>query len=160
MISAWDPGDTTGYAAWDEAGNLLVMSQCPLEDVPAVWKELTDKYGKMTVAIVEDFILFAKRAKSQVGSRMKASQGIGMVKALAATDDVEVVMQRADIKEMTAKHFQISVPSNHAESHRYDAFLHGSRWLMDQGRVKTPLQLMKEAEHGNSTQGSVRPPTP
>lgn len=148
MISAWDPGDTTGYAAWDEAGNLLEMGQCPLEEIPQVWSRLENDHGKTTVAVVEDYKLFGHRAKSQIGSRMKAPQGIGMVKALAQVSGAEVELQMANIKDMAKKWFQITIPSDHAESHRYDAFLHGSYWLHLNRGLKTPLQLLKESENG------------
>lgn len=152
-VTAWDPGDTTGYAVWDEAGNLLEMGQCDLEEIPAIWRSIRKHYGEISTAVVEDFMLFAKRARSQVGSRMKAPQGIGMVKALAASDGAKLVLQKADIKSIAIKWFQITIPSDHSQSHKYDAFLHGSYWLKNEGRIKTVLELQKEAERGDAAQG-------
>lgn len=147
MITAWDPGDTTGWACWDENGVMLDMGQCSYEDIPKTFKEL-EKYGVHKTVIVEDYVLFSKRAQSQVGSRMKAPKGIGSLEALAYTVGATLIKQDASIKSTALKWSQIKMPSRHSSTHKYDAFLHGYYWLVKEGLVKTALELEMEKKRG------------
>ncbi len=146
MILAVDPGDMTGLAYWTEEWVLINFDQCTLDEIPERWYELETEHGRVTLVIVEDYILFAKRAMSQTGSRMKASQGIGMVKALASIRGAEVIIQKASIKSTAMKWSQIKMPANHAESHKFDAYLHGYYYGVANGYIKTSLQTQKEIQ--------------
>lgn len=147
MILAVDPGDTTGIAWWRDNGDFLGKAQIPLEELPQTWGALEAEFDEpIRVAIVEDFILFGKRAQSQTGSRMKASQGIGMIKAMCSQGNRKCVVQRADKKIIALKWSQIKMPSDHAKTHEWDAYLHGYFYLVSEGLIKTPLELMKEKE--------------
>lgn len=145
MITAWDPGDTTGWAVWDEEGNLLKMGMCALEDIPDVWEDILAAYPTrvITTVIVEDFVLFGKRAQSQTGSRMKASQGIGSLRTLARQERADFVLQPASIKSIAMKWSGITMPSDHDKTHEWDAFLHGYHWLVKQKRIQTQLEIEK-----------------
>ena len=146
-IMAFDPGDTTGWAAWDTEGNLQGMGQVTLEDMPTFLHKYDDL--EISLVIVEDFILFAKRAVKQAGSRMKASQGIGMLHLWAAQKGAQFLKQPASIKNAAMKWSQISMPGAHSESHKFDAYLHGYYYLVTHDLIKTQLQLEIEAEnHG------------
>lgn len=147
MITAWDPGKTTGWAAWKDDGTFLEMGQCDLEEIVGTWKILTLNYGRIKRVVMEDFRLFKKRALQQSGSDMPASQGIGMLKALAANDGSEIIMQPSNIKPIAQKMSQVAIPKNHDDSHQVDAYLHGYYKLVQDGLVKTPLQLKKEREN-------------
>lgn len=148
MITAWDPGDTTGWAVWDEEGNLLKMGMCALEDIPDVWDDLLTQFddegaNPMRTVIVEDFVLFGKRAQSQTGSRMKASQGIGSLRTLARQERAEFILQPASVKSIAIKWSGITMPSDHDKTHEWDAFLHGYHWLVKQKRIQTQLEIEK-----------------
>lgn len=149
ILLAVDPGDITGVAWWNidtSEASLLGMKQIPLEELPALWEFLDVAVGvsHIDTVVVEDFVLFGQRAQSQTGSRMKASQGIGMVKALAHMSGSTVVVQKASIKSVALKWSQIKMPKQHSKTHEWDAFLHGYYWLVQQGLAKTALQLEKE----------------
>jgi hypothetical protein len=53
-------------------------------------------------------------------------------------------MQGSDIKPMAEKFTQVKPPSDHAESHKIDAFNHGAYYLINKGIRKTALE--EEAE--------------
>lgn len=145
MILAIDPGDMTGVAWWKDNGDFLGQTQITLEELPEFWERLQEEEEEyVKTVIVEDFILFAQRARQQTGSRMKASQGIGMAKALAGVYGAEVVMQKADIKQVALKWTQIKLPSDHSKTHEWDAFLHGEYYLISNGVHKTYLEKQRE----------------
>jgi hypothetical protein len=145
-LLAFDPGDTTGWAAFDEEGSLMNMGHILFSDLP----EFLAKYGdtEISYVVVEDFVLFAKRAVKQAGSRMKASQVIGMLKLWAAQKNAILVMQQANIKPAAMKWSQMHMPSDHSQTHQFDAYLHGYYWLHTHGIIKTQLQLEIEAQNG------------
>lgn len=136
-ILAFDPGDTTGVCEFNERGQVLRLFQLSFDDL---LKFLNDYPGPVMQVVCEDFILFRKKARQQSGSKMKASQAIGMIKAFALRKEAPLAMQGSDIKPMAMKFSQIKMPSNHSESHQYDAFLHGYYWLVKNGMIKTRLQ--------------------
>jgi hypothetical protein len=145
MILAVDPGKTTGLSWWTDDYEHRGMEQVPLEDIPTKWFELSDTYGPIKLAIVEEFVLFGKRAVQQTGSRMEASQGVGMIKALASANGCEVVIQPSSIKTVALKWSGIKMPSNHKDTHEYDAYLHGYYYFVKEGKIKTALQRSKNA---------------
>lgn len=144
LYLAFDPGDTTGWAIWDQDGDFLYMGQIAMEDLPFWWER--NITVAVRVVIVEEYILFGKRAKQQTGSRMKASQAIGMIKAMASRGSAQVIEQKSNIKPIAIRMSQISMPGNHSESHQYDAYLHGYYYLVGQGIILTQLELEKKAE--------------
>lgn len=136
-ILAFDPGDTTGVAIFSDQGELKQMTQLKLQD-------LIDFLGgyefPVSLVIVEDFRLFKRKAMQQVGSTMPAPQVIGAIKTFASMKGVEVVLQPANIKPLALKWSGIIMPGNHADSHQWDAYLHGYYWLVSNGILQTKLQ--------------------
>lgn len=146
MIIAFDPGDTTGVVIFSEDCIVMWTAQLSLDEL-IDWLDMYDPtvQGIVTHVIVEDYVLFAKRAVRQSGSRMKASQGIGAIKLFARKRNAKVVMQPASILPIAQKFSGVTMPSNHAQSHWVSAFLHGYYWFVQEGRTKTALQLSKES---------------
>ena len=141
MISSWDPGLRTGWAAWSDKGDLLEMDQCDLDEIPTVYRELETKHGKHRIVIIEDFRLFLKRAQKQAGSNMPASQGIGMLKGAALLDpSIKIVIQAPNKLQIAEKWAGVKMPGNHDESHHISAYLHGFYYLHSVGLKKSILQ--------------------
>ncbi|QSJ04784.1 RecA-like recombination protein [Cellulosimicrobium phage DS1] len=152
MISAWDPGGTTGWAIWDDSGNLQNMGDCPLDKITETWQWLEATYGKITVVVIEDYRLFYKRAKKQAGSNMPASQGIGMLKAIAQLGNAEVVIQPPDRKTIGMRWAGMAkMPADHAKTHSLDAYVHGFYYMHGKGIVKSALELKKDRENGRTS---------
>lgn len=149
IVTAWDPGDTTGFAIWNVADGKATpvgMGQCSMEGITEAWKEIASGYGSPDVVIVEDFRLFRGRAVQQAGSQMKAPQGIGSLRTLAELVDAQFVVQPANIKATAKKQAKITIPSDHSLSHEWDAYLHGFHWLLKNKYVTT--QLAREKANG------------
>ena len=147
-ILACDPGDMCGIAVWSDKWEKLLLTQVTLEELPDTWAKIEADYGRVSLAIVEDFVLFSQRAKQQSGSRMKASQGIGMLKALANLSAAEIVFQPSSVYRIGAKYAGIEIPTKHADSHQWVAYSHGYYFGVKNGLIKSQLQLKKEREHG------------
>lgn len=145
-IIAFDPGDTTGWAAFSGEGDTKMLGQVKFDDLPGFLASMDET--KISYVIVEDYRLFAKRAMQQAGSTMKASQVIGMLTLWAAQKGAELVKQPSSIKPAALKWSQIKMPGSHAQSHQYDAYLHGYHWMVSRGLIKTQLQLEMEAKGG------------
>ena len=147
MISAWDPGETTGWAVFSDTGQVIDMGQCALSAITSAWRELEkyeSEYGPLKLVIVEDFRLFFKRAQKQSGSNMPAAKGIGMLEALSQMYSVEVLIQPPNVKDMAKKWSQVAYPADHSKTHSVDAYLHGYYYLFKNGIIKSKLQLEKE----------------
>lgn len=144
MLLAFDPGDTTGVAEFTSDGKLMAMLQMNMDELI----NYLNKFNKtVDTVVVEDFVLFAKRAQKQAGSRMKASQAIGLIRGFAARHEAKLVIQQANIKPIALKQTGIRLPSQHSKTHQYDAYLHGAYYLIGKGIMKTKLQLEMEAQN-------------
>jgi len=126
---ACDPGKATGWATWDDKGNPL--------DMGTVWNydELHDLLAAfpitIKVVIVEDFKLFGKRAKSQIGSRMPASLSIGRIETFAKLWGASLVKQPSGVKEIAEKLTGHSTKGmDHSKTHVIDAYNIGEYWLI------------------------------
>jgi len=138
QIIGVDPGKVTGIAIFNGDGTLDTFGQLSIEEVI----ELTDGYLKnVSVIVVEDFILFKKRALQQAGSRLHASQVIGMMKVFARQKNARLVMQPAERKNDGANLSQKFPPSDHSQSHQVDAYNHAFFWMHQAGIVRSALEV-------------------
>ena len=144
---AFDPGKTTGWALFDGMGQVLKTGQANLDELI----DLTEEWAKMPIGtiIYESFVLFRHKARQQTGSKMEASQAIGIIKTLARKTDATLVEQDPTIKSLAQKWTQLKPIGDHAQSHWVDAFNHGAYWLIRQGIRKTALEMAQEKKNGS-----------
>lgn len=142
---SFDPGKTTGWAMFDGQGAIIKYGQASLEELI----DLTAEWEKMpiTAIIYESFVLFKHKARQQTGSKMEASQAIGIIKTLARKTDAQLVEQDPTIKSIAQKWTQLKPIGDHAQSHWVDAFNHGAYWLIRQSIRKTALEIAQEAKN-------------
>lgn len=144
---SFDPGKTTGWAMFDGQGQVIKYGQASLEeliDLTAEWEKMP-----LTAIIYESFVLFRHKARQQTGSKMEASQAIGIIKTLARKTDATLVEQDPTIKSLAQKWTQLKPIGDHAQSHWVDAFNHGAYWLIRQGIRKTALEMEQERKNEN-----------
>jgi hypothetical protein len=148
MYIAFDPGKVTGWATFDDNGDVRHMGQATIEELIGFVEDLViaKDTHPIKVVIYEDFIIFKHKAKYLTGSRVEASQAIGIIKGLAQRVGAELIMQGSDIKPIAQKWTQIRPPSDHSQSHKIDAFNHGAYYLINKGIRKTALE--QEAASG------------
>lgn len=128
---ALDPGDTTGFAFFDERGLLLKMGQFK-QDVEMQW--LNDNLKpELKAVIIEDYKNYAWK-KQKNWSRNTTSKLIGKIEMTCEMRTVPYYLQQANVKSIGYLYAGLGeAPSNHSISHQYDAVAHGTYWLRVNG---------------------------
>ena len=139
-IIAFDPGDTTGVAIFNEKGQLLGLNQLPLEGDKGLIKWSARYERPVGVIIFETWVTFRQKAQAQTGSKQKAAQAIGAIKTMAVLKNATLIEQKPDIMKIATKWSGVKLPSDHSQSHQYAAYLHGFFWLHQQGMINTKLE--------------------
>lgn len=132
---AIDPGETSGWATWDDKGNILAMGQFKQSEQ----NKWLDEHIKPTLkeVIVEDYKNYAWQ-KQKKWSQNQTSKNIGAIEMICELRGVPYVLQGAAVKKIGYKYAGLGeAPSNHAISHQYDAIAHGEYRLNTIG-VKLP----------------------
>lgn len=124
MIVSIDPGDTVGIALWSNKGDLWAKMKMSLEEFIDWCDSPPLPPGeKIKVAVIEDFTLRGHQAYRQRGSKLKASQGIGVAKAFAKRVGAKVVLQQPSILNIAAMHTGTKIVQHYDDD--VSAYLHG-----------------------------------
>lgn len=135
---AFDPGETTGAAVFDQNGEVMRLAQLKFDELVEFLENYAD--APIIVVVCEQFKLFKHKAKSFAGSRMETSQAEGVIRGFASRLGAEFVLQAPDRKPIAQRWTQIFPPSDHALSHQVDAFNHGAYYLINKGVRKSYLE--------------------
>lgn len=137
QIVSFDPGEDTGWSILADPGGHEISHGIESYDlfVPFL-AQLQGLFGRMSKAVVEDYALFKSKALAQSGSKLKTVRVIGMIEYWAFVNDIEVVYQSPQIKEIAQRWTGRKPPSDHSKSHDIDAFNHGIYYLYTQGRYE------------------------
>lgn len=134
MILAIDPGDTAGYAIFNDTGEPVDEGQIKgAEDFAD--KCLNWMQNSISVIVVEDYRLLPHKSQQQAGSRFQAVQQIGMLKLLARSAGAKVVVQGPDKYPIGLLLAGKTMPKDHNKSHHIVAYAHGWFYLVQQGLV-------------------------
>lgn len=134
MIYSFDPGQVTGIAVGDNAGNLIKLKQVTFEELPAYLDELK----QANLFIVEEFRIRPDKAMSFSFSDMKVIQAIGMIMMRAYQLEVRIRFQRPLDKTVGYKWAGKKPPTNHALSHQVDAYAHLVFYWVHVGGLEPP----------------------
>jgi hypothetical protein len=134
---ALDPGDTTGWAAFDERGSLLSYGQFYKRN-QTEW--LTDNISSnLKAVIIEDYTNFGWKQQKK-WSKNQTSKNIGAIEMLCELRNVPYFLQPPNIKAIGYKWAGLGeAPTNHSISHQYDAIAHGTYWLRSKGILKPTI---------------------
>jgi hypothetical protein len=134
---AVDPGDTTGYARFNDLGDIISFGQIKESDFND-W--LRDELGdnKYLRVICEDYRNHAWTRQTN-WSRNKTSKKIGGLEAICNFFKIELVLQPNTVKAIGYMWGGIEVPTNHSISHQFDAYAHGVYHLQQEG-IRKPGQ--------------------
>lgn len=144
MYLAYDPGKTTGWARFNDDGTIHSTGQVDLSGLLTHLADMRDDGEPIKAIIYETFVLFKHKAQQQTGSKMEASQAIGMIKTLHNETGCSLIEQAPNVKYIAQKWSGVKPPSNHADSHWVDAFNHGVFFLVKLGIRKTALEEENE----------------
>jgi len=130
---ALDPGGTTGYASFNEDGNLEDMGEVFDRDS---LRELLGNTGPSLV-ICEDW---KTNPHIRFGNdKMETVRVIGQIEEWCSVNNVSLVLQPNTIKPIAYRWAGKKQSRNKALSHRLDAYVHGVYYLQRNG-IRKPQQ--------------------
>lgn len=128
---AVDPGETSGWATFDENGEVISLGQVKGFDE---FGDFLDTFDTQPPKVV---IVEAYRVREQnknFGSKVPTIQVIGMLRRKTKKVwNAEFVEQESHIKTVGYMWAGLKPESNHAKSHKFDAFVHGVWYLQKNG---------------------------
>lgn len=128
-----DPGDTTGWASFDEKGNSIEYGE--VKGRPAITELLSEQHPE--VVICEDWI--TRGHTTFGGDKMNTVRAIGRIEEWCETNNAKLVMQPNTVKPIAYMWAGMKKPKNHAISHGPDAYVHGVYYLQKNG-IRKPQQ--------------------
>lgn len=140
---AIDPGETSGWATFDEIGTLISMGQFKEKDFVEQTTELL--HSDLKHFIVEDYVLFQHKAMAQTnarGRKLKTAKMVGKLEMLADMRGVPYTKQPSSVYNIGAMWGGFEIPSNHSISHQYVAVAHGIYFLQQHGIRAVGQSLM------------------
>lgn len=139
---ALDPGETTGWATFDDKGELLNLGQFTQAEQNDWLNE--NVTTALKAVICEDYRNHGWKQQKK-WSRNQTSKNIGAVEMICSMRNVPIVLQPNTVKKIGYKWGGLEgAPSNHKISHQYDAYAHGVYWLQSQGIRPVGLAIPKE----------------
>jgi hypothetical protein len=136
FVLSVDPGKRIGVALWMPQGVLLWKVVMDFEEL----SDWLDSEGNVNVIVAESYRL-DHRAGRQKGSKLEASQVIGMLRRETRRRGIKYVEQPNGILRVTAMHAGLKVPAVGHIRDDISALLHGFRYFEDQGMRPQDIQL-------------------
>lgn len=133
MILVVDPGDTTGYAVFEEDGEFVDKGQADFDKFLDFLMAST-----FTRIVVEDYRLRKGKQAQQTGSRFQAVQVIGALKYLARQEHIGIELVNVQAKTLGSMYSGVKPPSDHKKSHEVDAYNIGIYWLVANDIIYPP----------------------
>ena len=147
-VIGFDPGFTTGVCKVVASGTRQEIGLPVETGVQVKFDKLQeflaglDPTGIKTV-FIESYIVRKDKVSAHVGSDLKTSQAIGMIKFWAAMHKLPIKEQRPQILTLMEKKTGIPMPKNHDKSHWVSAFYHATYELMESGKMESALERKK-----------------
>jgi hypothetical protein len=132
---AIDPGETTGWAAFDESGTIVAIGQFKQAEQND-WLDANIK-PTLKAVITEDYTNHP--GKQRNWTRNQTSKNIGSIETVCHLRRVPIFLQRNTCKSIGYKYMGMEPPSNHSISHQYDAAAHGTYWLRIKGILRPTI---------------------
>ena len=140
---ALDPGETIGWASFDENGNGITYGQFRYEVFIQSVEELI--HPDLKAVITEDYLNHGFMQQKK-WSKNITSKVIGKIEVMCELRKVPLVMQRNTVKNIGYMWAGMEPPSNHSISHQTDAFAHGVYYLQSNG-IRPVGKTLKDREY-------------
>jgi hypothetical protein len=132
---AFDPGGTTGVAAFNSSGEILWMNTVPGEEVTDLL-DSTD-LSNCEVFIIEEYRIYPNKFQKHIYSSVETLQYIGAIKNWARKKNIKVVEQKANVKSSAYKWMATRPrPKSDPLNHALDAMVHGVFYLVKKKVIK------------------------
>lgn len=130
---ALDPGETTGWAKFNDKGEPLAYGQVLQQDL-AKW--LDKNIRDLKAVICEEYRNYHWQ-KQKKWSRNQTSKNEGAVEMVCNMRGIPFHLQPANIKKIGYKWAGLQEAPTHSISHQFDAVVHGVYWLT-MNKIRTP----------------------
>lgn len=153
MYIAFDPGPHPGWCKFNNRGEVIDLGIIrDLDQFPVFLEEIPTQ--ALIAVIYELYEQLPHKVKAILGRRknkIPTVECIGHIRSWCLRHNIRMIPQRPAILPATQKHTQVQLPTDHENSHHIAAFLHGARWLIDKGIMKTALEMeIEEREKTNA----------
>lgn len=146
MYIAIDPGPEPGWCKLNNRGDVLDLGIIrELDHFPAWLEEIPTQ--ALIAVIYEEYKQLPHRLAAVLGrkkNKIPTVKCIGHLESWCLRHGIRMIPQSPQILPATQKHTQVFLPSDHANSHHIAAYLHGARYLIDEGIMKTALEMSLE----------------
>jgi len=136
VILAIDPGETSGFARFEDDGAFAYRGQLAFDPMLDALAVVTG----VTTFVLETYTHDPGRQKR--GSTFKTVQVIGAIKLRARQLGAEVITVGREAKSMGAIYTGEQPPANHKKSHEVDAQNLGTYWLVQQEIIDPPTMAL------------------
>lgn len=138
---AFDPGESTGIAAWCDNHSLPTVVGLEVnEEELDTFLDLLESYIPK-IFIIEEYRVFNDKFNHQ-GDKVQTAQVIGNLKGWARRHSVQVIEQRPDCRVPAAAWAGVTLPRGHMPDWQ-SAFLHGYFYLYNNDIIKES-RVLKE----------------
>jgi len=140
---SFDPGPEPGWCKFNNRGEVLDLGIIRNLDSFPQWLEEIPRQA-LTAVIYEEYKQLPHRVAATLGrkkNKLPTVQCIGYIRSWCLRYSLLMVPQPPTILPATQKHTGIKMPGDHANSHHIAAYLHGARHLIDEGIMKTVLEM-------------------
>jgi hypothetical protein len=140
---AIDPGETSGYALFDNEGKELYIGQFTQDKQTEALSTLI--HSNLKEVICEDYRNHGWQQQKR-WSRNQTSKNIGAIEILCDLRGIRIELQSNTVKTIGYKWAGMpGPPSNHNISHQYDALAHGVHRLVSLG-IRNPSIAIPESD--------------
>lgn len=141
-LLALDPGGTTGFAVYKLIGGVgrsyFEKEKIGIRDTKENRDELVELLltTNPDILVCENFRLYPWKSNAQAWSQLIESRIIGMCELYAKMNDISLVMQTTDNRDIGYKWGAITrVPKSNPANHAYDAEAHAAFYIIKNGGV-------------------------
>ena len=127
---AIDPGETIGWATFDDSGTMMMMGQSRFETFAKDFESLL--HSDLKHVITEEYKNYGHMQQKK-WSKNNTSKVIGKIELMCELRSVPLTMQMANCYRIGAMWGGFEIPKNHSISHQYVAVAHGIYWLQQNG---------------------------
>lgn len=149
MYIAIDPGPEPGWCKFNNRGDVIDLGIVRSLDTFPKFLEAVPTQA-LTAVIYEEYKQLPHRVGAALGrkkNKIPTVECIGHIRSWCLRHDIYMIVQPPTILPSTQKHTQVFLPRDHANSHHIAAYLHGARYLIDEGIMKTALEMEVEEKH-------------
>ena len=138
FIYAFDPGVTTGYVKLSMKGEAEEIANLNKSQAYKLLDSIR-QYNERPIFVVEDYRIFPGKQMVHTMTKLITAEMIGAIEYVAFINSYRFIIQQPADKLIGYKWMGARQPSDHKNSHCYDAMAHGIYYLVKNNYIKPPV---------------------